>query len=148
MAKASKSTKTSSKETAKNAKSTKSNKSSKLTKGLKKNLKLSPIVRLAVENTNSSSNSQFGRGIANLCIGVRELGSLNAAAKDMGMAYSKAWRIVKDTESALGVQLLIRDGAHGSELTDEGNALLDAYIKIDNKLQDYAIKEFDKIFKA
>ena len=38
------------------------------------------------------------------------------AAKGMGMAYSKAWRIIKDTEAALDLQLLNRDGAHGSDL--------------------------------
>ena len=75
--------------------------------------KLKPIVRLSVVNPDTESNSVFGRGIASLCIGVRDTGSLNAAAKSMGMAYSKAWRIIKDTEAALDVQLLYRDGAHG-----------------------------------
>ena len=142
--------------TSKETKTTKAPKTTKATtksapkssKSSKKILKLTPVVRLAVDNSNSTSNSQFGRGIANLCVGVRELGSLNAAAKSMGMAYSKAWRIVKDTESALGVQLLVRDGAHGSNLTEEGNMLLDAYLKVDKKLQEYALKEFTKIFNA
>ena len=61
---------------------------------------LKPVIRLAVTNSSSESNSQFGRGVASLCLGVRTLGSLNAAAKEMKMAYSKAWRIVKETESA------------------------------------------------
>ena len=87
----------------------------------------------------------FGRGIANLCLGVRETGSLNASAKGMGMAYSKAWRIVKDTEAALGIQLLDRDGAHGSTLTEAGDKLLDAYVAIDKKLQEDAEKEFARI---
>lgn len=107
---------------------------------------LKPIIRLAVTSETAENNSQFGRGVANLCIGVRELGSLNAAAKSMKMAYSKAWRIVKDTEAALGMQLLDRDGAHGSTLTKEGDKLLDAYIEIDAKLQEYAEAEFSKIF--
>lgn len=145
-AKATKAAKTS--KTAAAPKASKSAKAAKSAKSSKKILKLTPIVRLAVENSNSSSNSQFGRGIANLCVGVRELGSLNAAAKSMGMAYSKAWRIVKDTESALGVQLLVRDGAHGSNLTEEGDMLLNAYLKVDKKVQEYALKEFAKIFKA
>lgn len=144
MAKTAKSTKNTDKV---NAKPTKTAKTAKSTKS-KKSLKLLPVVRLAIDSVDSSSNSQFGPGIANLCIGVRELGSLNAAAKHMGMAYSKAWRIVKDTESALGLQLLIRDGAHGSDLTDEGNMLLDAYIKLNSKLEAYAAKEFEKLFKA
>ena len=89
----------------------------------------------------------FGRGIANLCLGVREAGSLNAAAKGMGMAYSKAWRIIKETEAALDIQLLHRDGAHGSTLTEEGDALLDAYIAIDAQLQKDAEKAFKDILK-
>ena len=111
-----------------------------------KTRELSPIIRLAIKCEEAESNSQFGRGVANLCLGVRERGSLNAAAKDMKMAYSKAWRIIKETEAALGMQLLDRDGAHGSTLTDEGNKLLDAYLKIDAKLQKSAETEFAKLF--
>ena len=113
----------------------------------KKNAKLQPIIRLAVKSDGSESNSQFGRGVANLCLGVRELGSLNAAAKGMKMAYSKAWRIIKETEAALDMQLLDRDGAHGSTLTDDGNKLLDTYLAIDAKLQKVAEEEFAKQFK-
>ncbi len=105
---------------------------------------LKPTIRLSITNPDSESNSVFGRGIANLCLGVRESGSLNAAAKGMGMAYSKAWRIIKETEAALGTQLLNRDGAHGSTLTEEGDKLLDTYLAIDAKLQ----KEAEKAFKA
>lgn len=97
--------------------------------------KLETNVRLSIKNAGSDSNSVFGYGIANLCLGVRELGSLNAAAKSMGMAYSKAWRVIRDTESALGVQLLDRDGAHGSSLTPEGEKLLDAYLDIVEHLE-------------
>ena len=108
---------------------------------------LQPVIRLAVKSNASDSNSQFGRGVANLCVGVRELGSLNAAAKDMKMAYSKAWRIIKETEAALGIQLLNRDGAHGSTLTEEGDKLLDAYLDVDAKLQKIAEEEFAARFE-
>lgn len=111
----------------------------------KKDLALKPVIRLAVMSEASESNSQFGRGVANLCMGVRELGSLNAAAKSMKMAYSKAWRIIKETEAALGMMLLDRDGAHGSTLTEEGNKLLDTYIAVDAKLQKVAEDEFAKL---
>ena len=52
--------------------------------------------------------------------------------------------IIKETEAALGIQLLNRDGAHGSTLTEEGDALLDAYISIDAQLQ----KDAEKAFKT
>ena len=108
---------------------------------------LKPTIRLSITNPASESGSVFGRGIANLCLGVREAGSLNAAAKGMGMAYSKAWRIIKETAAALDIQLLHRDGAHGSTLTEEGDALLDAYIAIDAQLQKDAEKAFKDILK-
>lgn len=101
---------------------------------------LHPFIRLSINNPEATSKSAFGRGVADLCLGVRNSGSLNAAAKSMGMAYSKAWRIMKDTESALGVSLLNRDGAHGSTLTPEGDLVLDTYIEIEQLLQEQSEK--------
>lgn len=109
---------------------------------MKKLSKLQPSVRISIANPASESGSLFGPGIADLCLGVREIGSLNAAAKGMGMAYSKAWRIMKETEKALGMQLLNRDGAHGSTLTAEGNKILDAYIALDQQMTQAAKEAF------
>ena len=108
---------------------------------------LKPTIRLSIMNPDAESGSLFGRGIASLCLGVRETCSLNAAAKGMGMAYSKAWRIIKDTEAALDLQLLNRDGAHGSDLTEAGNKLLDTYLAIEEKLQKEAEELFEAAFK-
>lgn len=105
-------------------------------KALETNVKIS-IIRPGVE-----SNSAFGPGVARLCEGVREKGSLYAAAREMGMAYSKAWRIMKDTEAALGMQLLDRDGAHGSSLTENGVKLLEAYIKLEASVSTDAEERF------
>ena len=104
---------------------------------------LEPQIRVSIYNPKADTHSMFSRGIAELCQGVRTLGSLNAAAKNMGMAYSKAWRIIKETESALGFQLLLRDGAHGSTLTEEGNKILDAYLELLKRLS----LEADQIFE-
>ena len=41
---------------------------------------LKPTIRLSIMNPDAESGSLFGRGIASLCLGVRETGSLNAAA--------------------------------------------------------------------
>lgn len=108
---------------------------------------LKPVIRISIVNPNAESGSVFGRGIAALCEGVRDTGSLNAAAKSMGMAYSKAWRIIKDTEAALGVQLLNRDGAHGSSLTPECVDLLDAYQTVQSALQVQAVEIFKNATK-
>ena len=45
------------------------------------------------------------------------------------------------------MQLLNRDGAHGSTLTDEGSKLLDAYLEVEERLQAFAEDEFAKLMK-
>lgn len=73
----------------------------------------------------------FGPGIAELLRRVRELKSLRAAAASMGMAYSKAWTIVKTSEEALGFKLLVSTtgGRHGggAVLSSKAEKLLAAY---------------------
>lgn len=99
---------------------------------------LKPSVKLSFVNPDESHGPVFGPGVMALCRGVQETGSLNAAAKSMGMAYSKAWRVLKETEAALGVQLLVRDGAHGSTLTADCLTLLDAYDQVKSTVIDTA----------
>lgn len=104
-----------------------------------------PHIKLTIENPKSESGAAFGPGIAELCQGVRETGSLNASAKRMHMAYSKAWRVIRETEEALGFSLLDRDGAHGSTLTKNGDKLLDAYLKLQASIQKQAETTFKKL---
>lgn len=73
----------------------------------------------------------FGEGPARLLRGVEEQGSLRAAAMAMEMAYTKALKLVKQAEAALGYPLISRttggkDGG-GSVLTPEGKRWLLSY---------------------
>ena len=105
---------------------------------------LQVVARLSICNPKSDSGAEFGPGVAALCAGVRDLGSLNAAAKSMGMAYSKAWRIVKHTEAALGFDLLDRDGARGSALTRRGERLLTSFESVNAAIKD----ECQRLYQA
>ena len=49
---------------------------------------------------------------------------------------------MKDTEAALGMQLLNRNGAHGSDLTKEGSKLLDAYLTLSARIAEDARGQF------
>ena len=69
----------------------------------------------------------FGRGIVQLLEGVEEYGSINRATAAMGMAYSKAWKIINAIEKEFDVRLIDRDGAHGSTLTADARLLIDRY---------------------
>ena len=73
---------------------------------------------------------------------VEETGSLNQAAKKMDMAYSKAWRILKNTSEALGCELVSSVRPKGSVLTEEGKMLLELYDKMELHLR----READKFF--
>lgn len=73
----------------------------------------------------------FGEGPARLMHEIEEKGSLRAAAMSMGMAYTKALKLIKNAESALGFAILNRvtggkDGG-GSQLTKEGKEWLERY---------------------
>ena len=73
----------------------------------------------------------FGEGPARLLHGVEKSGSLRAAAISMDMAYTKALKLIRNAENALGYPLIRRstggkDGG-GSCLTEEGKEWLQRY---------------------
>jgi molybdate transport system regulatory protein len=73
----------------------------------------------------------FGEGPARLLHGIEETGSLRAAAASMDMAYTKALKLIRNGENALGFALIRRstggkDGG-GSCLTPEGKEWLERY---------------------
>ena len=74
--------------------------------------------------TDDQTGKFFGEGPCQLLRLVEKTGSLRGAAKEMGMAYSKATRLIKLAETVLGFPLTYRctggkDGG-GSKLTPAG----------------------------
>lgn len=73
----------------------------------------------------------FGEGPCRLLKAVEQTGSLRSAAAQMGMAYSKALRILRNAEAALGFALTVRttggSNGGGSRLTPEGKEWLQRY---------------------
>ena len=92
----------------------------------------------------------FGPGVAVLLRKVRELQSLRAAAMSIGMAYSKAWTILKNAQQSLGCKLLdsTTGGKHGggARLTPVGETLLDAYDRYCAALRAHAQTLFNETF--
>ena len=73
----------------------------------------------------------FGEGPCRFLRGVQETGSLRASAMQMGMSYTKALKLLRNAENALGCPLTTRatggkDGG-GSSLTPEGEEWLKRY---------------------
>ena len=87
----------------------------------------------------------FGKGVAQLLSLTREKGSLSAAYKSMGMAASKAWKILNRAEADLGVKLVERKSGGkqggGSHLTPEGEDILNRYENFQKEVAE-AVKTF------
>lgn len=73
----------------------------------------------------------FGEGPTQLLHEIEETGSVRGASIKMGMAYTKAVKLIKNAETALGFPIITRtiggkDGG-GSRLTPEGKEWLTRY---------------------
>lgn len=92
----------------------------------------------------------FGPGMARLMGLVKEKDSLTAACQEMGMAYSKAWKIIKRAESDLGFELISgrRGGKNGgiSSLTKEGEDFLTRYLAFEQESQKQVTELFHKYY--
>ena len=75
--------------------------------------------RITLKDADRDLPGAFGLGCVQLLEGV--------AMERLGMAYSKAWRIIREAEDQLDCQLLVRDGARGSTLTPAGERAVTAY---------------------
>lgn len=73
----------------------------------------------------------FGEGPYRLLRGIAQTGSLRQAAASMGMAYTKALKILKRAEEVLGFPLTERtaggSAGGGSSLTPEGKEWIERY---------------------
>ena len=109
--------------------------------------KLHAQVKIMISASGDRKGPSFGKGAATLLHGIEENGSLNKTAKNLHMAYSKAWSMIKKVEEGLGFTLIERYGARGSKLTEEGRAFLVLYDKYEKKVENYAEKAFRDVFK-
>ena len=116
-------------------------------KNSRNDLRLAVTLRLL----DGEGQRRFGPGVAALLEEVREKHSLRAAAGSMGLAYSKAWRIVRTAEEAFGCKLLSSTigGRHGggAALTAEAEALLAAYQALREEVSAYARQRFEEHFR-
>ncbi len=92
----------------------------------------------------------FGTGIAELMEWVEKTGSLSAACREMGMAYSKGWKIVRRAETQLGYSLMDgkKGGSSGGQmvLTDQGRELLRRYRQMETEIIQLADEVFARYF--
>ena len=94
----------------------------------------------------------WGMGPFRLLQMVEELGSLHSAAAEMGMAYSKAFKLIKRAEKNFGFPLMTRQiggaGGGGSVLTPEAKDLMDRYEQLRSRCRAGAETAYEEIFSG
>ena len=88
----------------------------------------------------------FGKGVAQLLSLTREKGSLSAAYKSMGMAASKAWKILNRAEVKLVERKSGGKQGGGSHLTPEGEDILNRYENFQKEVAEAVKRSFIKNF--
>jgi molybdate transport system regulatory protein len=92
----------------------------------------------------------FGPGVMTLLELTDEHKSLKAAAISMNLSYTKANKMIKGTEAALGFKLLNRRiggvGGGGSDLTQGCIEFMNAYKEFEKEITDFSSKVFEKKF--
>ena len=97
-----------------------------------------PPVSARVKLTLWTGERFFGPGICELLERIRETGSIQAAAGQMEMSYTKAWKILKRAEETIGTSLITRvtGGKNGgsSTLTEAGEQAVRDFREMEAKL--------------
>ena len=77
----------------------------------------------------------IGPGKIALLEAIREHGSISAAARSMAMSYRRAWLLVQELNGAMRSPAVVSehggDGRGGTTLTEEGEAVIALYRRIE-----------------
>jgi len=99
-----------------------------------------------------NNGKAFGDGPYELLKRVLKTKSLHQAANQMGMAYSKAWRLIQTLEDRLGFDLLERrvggKSGGGSHVTPKAKKLMNHYERFRRDVKMTLEKIYQKHFSS
>ena len=109
-------------------------------------------MRLAYKIWIDNKGKAFGDGPFELLNWVKKTRSLHQAANQMGMSYSKAWRLIRDLEKRLGFILIERKvGGYmggGSTITVEAKRLMKLYDRFRREVREVLPHIYEKHFNS
>lgn len=105
-----------------------------------------PYVQLKIYN----EELVCGPGPVTLLEFLRGTDSMKEACAEMGMSYSKGWKIVNRAERELGYDLLVRQhgGSQGGKcgLTGKGESLITRFRQMEQKVNEQTKAAFEEYF--
>jgi molybdate transport system regulatory protein len=106
-------------------------------------------VYLKINVLDDQGKNFMGKGGGQLLQGIKRLGSINKAAKEMHLSYIKALKIIRKMEVSLGHKILeTTTGGKdhgGAELTPLASEILDLFMDYDAKVTAFAREQFSKV---
>jgi molybdate transport system regulatory protein len=91
----------------------------------------------------------FGPGPVELLQLIEETGSINQAAKKMGMSYKKAWEIVSRLNEHVGCPMVITvtggEKGGGSSISEEAKQMVAWYQSLRDKFKKFMEQETNKL---
>ena len=109
---------------------------------------LKPRTRFWIED--EKGKIVFGTGRVRILRAIDRTGSMNKAAKELGMSYRTLWGKIHDTQARLGFRLIetsVRGARGGSQLTAESRELLKRFERWHDRMVKSADKLFAEVFK-
>ncbi len=88
----------------------------------------------------------MAEGRMELLEAIVSTGSINQAAKQMGMSYKSAWSKIRSTEAHLKTKIVLSHKAHGTRLTRAGETLLASYKEMKRQCLVADDEIFDRCF--
>jgi molybdate transport system regulatory protein len=99
-------------------------------------------VRMRVWIETETGETLYGEGQIGILEAIEKEGSINAAAKSLGMGYRSMWGRLKKIEQRIGTPLLVRrkGGVLGGEsvLTSEAKLMIEKFRKLQQQINDAA----------
>ena len=97
----------------------------------------------------TESGTYLGEGRIALLEEIERQGSISKAAKEMGMSYKKAWRLV-DSMNGIGTEVLVKrttggKGGGGTELSDAGRKAIEFFKELRDGNHEYLDKKMNQI---
>lgn len=105
------------------------------------------LIRARFWLVSSTGEGYLGIGRIKLLENIQRYGSINRAAKEMGMSYKKAWKLIEDMNQLAEHPLVISEkggkSGGGTRVTDLGLRYIVYFRGLEQRLADFLQQESD-----
>lgn len=107
-------------------------------------------MKLEVKIKICNGDPVLGPGLVRLLEFIEQTGSMKEACQQMGMSYSKGWKIINRAEAFLKEELIVRfhGGTKGGKcgITPKGHSIIDRFNKMQQEMQAHGEELFETYF--